>query len=75
MTPKPSNPEIAAILLKEKEEIVVEKSMSSLMGKMLYKLDRVPGPQGKPFSEPANIKHPYYNVLDDITDYTKKINF
>lgn len=28
-----------------------------------------------PFREPVNVEHPYYKVIDDITDYTKKITF
>jgi len=46
------------------------------MDKMLSKIGGFSaGPKVKPFSEPINITHPYYKILDNITDYTKKINF
>lgn len=60
------------------------KPQSMLMLKMLAKISKAPAltssitssiPDRVPFSDPININDHYYSIINEITDYSKRLNF
>lgn len=59
--------------LEETPKPILKKSLMARLTSQIA--PAVKTPEGKPFNEPVDVKHQYYNVLSEITDYKKRIHY